>query len=251
MAYKVNQLAQLAGISVRTLHHYDEIGLLEPSERSEAGYRLYSIAELERLQQILYYRELGFPLTAIRRVMSHPRFDRLEALAEQRRLLIEKRRRIDAMITGLDRALANAEKGINMDEKDMFEVFGDFDPTQYEEEVKERWGETDAYKESARRTAAYGKEDWARIKTEQDEINSDLVDLAAGGAAPDDERVQEVVERHWRSLNDNFYSCAPEMYRGLGEMYVADPRFKATYDAMHPGLAEFFRDAIRVWAAGR
>ncbi len=251
MAYKVNQLARLAGISVRTLHHYDEIGLLEPSDRSEAGYRLYSTAELERLQQILYYRELGFPLTAIRRVMGDPGFDRLEALTEQRRLLLEKRRRIDAMIIGLDRALVSAEKGIGMDEKEMFEVFGDFDPTQYEEEAKERWGETDAYKESARRTAAFGKEDWVRLKAEQDEINRRLVVLAAGGAAPDDAPVQEVVEKHWLSINDNFYSCASEMYAGLGEMYVTDPRFRATYDDLHPGLAEFLRDAIRVWVAGR
>lgn len=130
-----------------------------------------------------------------------------------------------------------------MSQEEMFEVFGDFDPTQYEDEVKERWGDTDAYKESARRTARYTKEDWKRFKAESEEIGNDLMAVFDCGLPPTDPEVLDVVERHRQQINEWFYDCSPEMHANLGRMYVADPRFTKTYEDMRPGLAQYVCDA--------
>src|SRR5688572_12885860 len=151
MELKVSDVAKLAGVSVRALHHYDEIGLLRPSGRSAAGYRLYSDDDLKKLQQILFFKELGFPLEEIRRIVGAPDFDVRAALLMQRRLLTEKSARLDALIRAVDAALDSLEGGTAMTKEEMFEVFGSDDPSQYEDEVKERWGETEAYRESKRR----------------------------------------------------------------------------------------------------
>lgn len=245
MSWTVGETAKLARVSVRTLHHYDEIGLLAPSGRSEAGYRLYSHWDLEQLQQILLFKELGFSLTDITRIMSDPAFDRAGALRAQRRLLAEKARRAADMLATVDLALEAAEKGNAMDEKDMFEVFGDFDPKQYEDEVQQRWGDTEAYKVSMKRTSSYTKEDWKRITAETAAINEDLAALLDEGAAADDARVMDVAERHRLHIDRYFYPCSQEMHVGLGEMYVADPRFAANYEKVRQGLAVFMRDAIK------
>lgn len=247
MATTVSDVAKLANVSVRTLHHYDEIGLLEPSARSAAGYRLYGPADLEKLQQILLFRELGFPLADIRRIMTDPRFDRSAALTRQRKMLEAREGRIQAMLGAVDRALAATEKGIAMDDKDMFEVFGDFDPKAYKDEARERWGETDAYKESARRTKAFTKNDWKRVKAEQDGVVEDFAEAFRSGARPGDPAVQEIVERHRKSI-ENFYACSRQMHANLGRMYVADPRFEKYYEDRAEGLAQFVCDAI-VYAA--
>ena len=186
MASTVSEVATLANVSVRTLHHYDAIGLLSPSARSEAGYRLYERRDLERLQQILFFRELGFSLEEIRRACSTTRASTPWRRSWSSASCSRRRRRdCEAMIGAVDRALEAGQKGIAMDEKDMFEVFGDFDPKQYEDEARERWGDTDAYKESARRTARYTKEDWQRIKAEQDAIEAEFAEAMAAGKAPD------------------------------------------------------------------
>ena len=201
-ASSVGEVAALAHVSVRTLHHYDEIGLLSPSRRSDAGYRLYDSADLERLQQILFYRELGFALALIKRIMLDPTFDRAAALRSQRELLAQKAERASALLRAIDDTIESTERGMQMDKEEMFEVFGDFDPAQYEDEVKERWGDTDAYKESARRTARYTKEDWKRFKAESEEITSDLIALFDSGLPPTDPQVLDVVERHRRQISD-------------------------------------------------
>lgn len=246
--YTVSRVAGLAGVSVRTLHHYDQQGLLRPSGRSAAGYRLYTMRDLERLQQILFFRELGFGLADIGRFMSEPGLDRQRALRVQGELLREKAARLEALIKAVDVAAKAAEKGVSMDENEMFEVFGDFDPSEYEDEVKERWGHTEAYRESARRTAGYKKEDWLRIKEQGGAVTDAMIALLDEGVPPEDPRVQKAIEGQWRWINDNFYSCPPEMIEGLGEMYVADPRFAKTYEDLKPGLARFMRDAMKVWA---
>jgi DNA-binding transcriptional MerR regulator len=247
-AYTVGELADLARVSIRTLHHYDAIGLLAPSGRTGSGYRLYGHEELEQLQQILLYRELDFSLDAIARIMLDPTFDRRAALVAQREQLAARARRMQAILTAIDAALDALAKGEPMDETAMFEVFGDFDPRHYEAEVKERWGETDAYKESARRTARYTREDWKQIKAEGDAVTRELADRLGAGAPPNDADVQALVERHRLQIDRWFYPCSVEMQVTLGDMYVADPRFSATYDKYRPGLARFLRDAIRVRA---
>ncbi len=239
----VGEVSTLARVSVRTLHHYDEIGLLSPSHRSDSGYRLYDIEDLARLQQILFYRELGFPLAEIRQLMLDPAFDRRSALVAQRDLLARNAERAAALLHAVEEALDAIEEGTAMDKEEMFEVFGDFDPTQYEDEVKERWGETEAYRESARRTARYTKEDWKRFKAESEEITTALIAAFDRGLPSTDPEVLDIVERHRQQIGTWFYECPPEMHANLGRMYVADPRFTKTYEDMRPGLAQYVCDA--------
>ncbi len=244
--YTIGELADLARISVRTLHHYDAIGLLSPSERTASGYRLYRHDDLEQLQHILLYRELDFPLDAIGRLTLDPSFDRRAALVVQREQLAGRARRLEAILAAIDRALDALAEGTTMDDADMFEVFGDFDPMAYEIEVKERWGDTDGYAESARRTARYTKDDWKAIKVESEAIGNGLGAALASGAAPGDPEVLALVERHRLQIDQRFYPCSKEMHASLGDMYVADRRFEATYERIQPGLARFVRDAIRI-----
>lgn len=249
MSYSVGDVSKMSGVSVRALHHYDRIGLLEPTRHSDAGYRLYTQADLERLQQILFYKELGFGLDGISKVMNDRAFDRNEALVMQRRLLAEKAERILTMMDAVDAALAAAEKGIAMSEEEMFEVFGDFDPKQYEDEAQQRWGDTDAYKESARRTKRYTKADWQRFKDESEAQMARMVELFDAGVAPDDERALDVAEAARLQIDTWFYPCSKQMHVNLGEMYIADPRFTAYYDKHRDGLAVWFHDAIKANAA--
>jgi DNA-binding transcriptional MerR regulator len=247
MAMTVGEVSKLAHVSVRALHHYDETGLLNPSERSDAGYRLYTDDDLDRLRRILYFRELGLGLNAIEGLLSTPGADHGDVLAVQRELLAEKVARTQAMIEAIDRELAGTEKGIRMSKEEMFEVFGENDPSQYEEEVRERWGETDAYKESQRRTARYTKTDWEEIKAESESIGLAQKAAFEGGFPPDSDEAQAAIDRHFRQINERFYTCPIQMYRNLGQMYVADPRFKANYDKISDGLAEYVRDAVAVY----
>lgn len=243
--YTVGELAALANVSVRTLHHYDGIGLLMPSARTDAGYRLYGGEDLERLQQVLFFKELGFSLPDIRDMMLDPAFDRREALLVQRELLAEKAARTGAMLSAIDRTLAAMEGATPMTDEEMFEVFGDFDPAQYEDEVQERWGDTDAYKESARRTKRYTKADWQRIKDEGAVNIQRMIDLFDAGVPPTDPRAMDVAEEARMQIDRNFYPCSREMHACLGEMYVADARFTEFYDKHRPGLAAWFRNAIK------
>jgi MerR family transcriptional regulator, thiopeptide resistance regulator len=249
VTYRVGEVAGLAGVSVRTLHHYDEIDLLKPSGRSGAGYRLYTAEDLERLQQILIYRELGFGLREIRDAMADPAFDRREALIAQRDELARSSVRLDAMLDLIDKTLAALEGGVPMADEEMFSVFGDFDPAEHEAEAERRWGETDAYKESARRTRRYTKEDWSRFKAQSDLANQALAELMDAGVAPDDARAMDAAERLRLLIDEWFYPCSREMHARLGDMYVADPRFAANYEKIHAGMARYVRDAIVANAA--
>lgn len=249
MAHTVGDVARIAHVSVRTLHHYDRIGLVRPTERSASGYRLYSEDELVTLRQVLFFKELGFRLDTIRDMVHSPSFDRRVALEMQRGLLAEKLGRTRAMIDTIDRELGALERGTEMTTDEMFEVFGDFDPSEHEDEARERWGETGAYQESSRRTARYRREDWERFKTESDAINGEIASLMDEGVPSADPRAMDAVERHRLQIDEWFYPCSHEMHAGLGEMYVSDPRFTATYEKMRPGMARYVRDAIAANAA--
>jgi MerR family transcriptional regulator, thiopeptide resistance regulator len=167
----VGEVARIARVSVRTLHHYDEIGLLAPTARTGSGYRLYTDADLARLQLVLFYRELGLKLDEIGRIVHDPTFDRNEALRAHRSALRRRMQRLSSMVDLLDRTLVHDEGGIPMAREEMFEVFGDFDPSSYDEEVRARWGDTDPYRESARRSATYTNDDWQRFAHEQEALN--------------------------------------------------------------------------------
>jgi DNA-binding transcriptional MerR regulator len=241
---RVGEVARLAKVSVRTLHHYDEIGLLGPSGRTESGYRLYTMDDLAALQQVLFFKELGFSLPDIIRIMGEPGFDRREALHAQRALLSEKARRADEMLAAIDAALASIEKGTAMNKEEMFEAFGDFDPSQYEEEVGRRWADTEAYRESKRRTKHYSKDDFARIKADSDALEAEFAAKMLAGVPADDTSVIELAERHRLAIDRDFYPCSHEFQRGLAEMYVSDPRFARHYEDREAGLARYVHDAI-------
>ncbi len=233
-------------MTVRLLHHYDEIGVLAPSGRSDAGYRLYSHEDLKRLQEILVWRQLGFPLAEIKALVGGAGHDRGRALKRQRELVAAELGRLRAVARALDEANAAHQNGTKVKETTMFDGF---DQSRYEDEVQEQWGETDAYRESARRTAAYGEAEWEEIKTEAAAINSDFVSLMGAGEPAEDDAARAVAERHRRHISRWFYECTPSFHRGLAEMYIADPRFRATYEREAAGLSAYVHDAIVANAA--
>ncbi len=245
----VSQVARLAGITVRTLHHYDEIGLVRPSGRSDAGYRLYDHRDIQRLQQVLFYRELGLGLDEVAAMLDRPGYDRGLALLEQRELLEGQVARLTRMIGAVDAAINAEETGMMLSQEEMLEVFGDFDPTRYEDEVKDRWGETDAYKESARRSARYTKDDWKAIRSEQEANGARFVAALRTGVPADSDQAADIAEEARLLIDKRFYPLSHEMHVNLAEMYITDRRFTATYEEMAEGLAQYVRDAIVANAA--
>lgn len=243
--FTVGELSRLTGVTVRALHHYDEIGLVRPSQRTAAGYRLYDDRDVVRLQRVLVYRELGLSLEEIAAALDGAdAVERDELLRRHREALIEKRARIDRMLAALDAALTNSKKGKDMTNDDVRQMFDGFDPARYEDEVRERWGQTGAYEESRRRTRAYSKADWERIKAEGGAIYQRIADRMKAGAPPTDPEVQAAVEDHRLHIDRCFYPCSKAMHQGLGQMYVADSRFADNLDQVAPGFARFLSDAI-------
>ncbi|MBQ1091637.1 MerR family transcriptional regulator [Streptomyces sp. B93] len=249
MSYSVGQVAGFAGVTVRTLHHYDDIGLLAPSERSHAGHRRYSDADLDRLQQILFYRELGFPLDEVAALLDDPEADPRAHLRRQHELLTARIEKLRKMAAAVEQAMEARKMGIDLTPEERFEVFGDKDPEQYAEEAEQRWGGTEAYAESQRRAASYTKEDWKRMQAEVADWGERYDALMASGEPPTGERAMDMAEEHRQHICSWFYECPYDIHQGLAEMYVADERFKAYYDSMRPGLAGHLREAIAANAA--
>ena len=252
MSLTVGAVSRLAGVTVRTLHHYDQIGLLNASGRSEAGYRRYEDAELDRLQRILFYRELGFGLDQIKDVMTDGGgADAVAHLRRQHAMLLERIGRLKRMAAAVEKAMEARTMGINLTPEERFEVFGDFNPEDYAAEVEERWGDTEGYKESQRRAASYTKADWQRINAEGQAAVDMVVAAMNGGKPADSQEAMDGAEAHRRQINDAFYDLSYEGHVGLAEMYLADARFTATYEKIAPGLAQYLHDAIKANAAAR
>lgn len=255
----VARLADLAGVSARTLHHYDAIGLLAPSARSDAGYRLYDAADLARLREILVWRRLDVPLAQIARLLDDPTVDRIAVLRHQRELVRDRLSQLDELTTALDQALereaattAPEEATTMTTDQQIIDALDGFDPADHDAEARERWGDTEAYRESARRTKEYGPDDWRRIKAEADANFAAMVaTFEAGADASSDEAVAH-AEAFRAHVSRWFYDMPPAMLPALGDMYAADPRFRATYegtDGERPGMAEWVRDAWHARAA--
>lgn len=254
MTFKIKEVADIAGVSVRTLHHYDRLGLLKPEAATLAGYRLYSDQDLEQLQQILFFKELGFSLNEIKALLSNPDFDQKQALKTHHKLLLEKKKRLESIISLVEKTLKSKEGGkLAMSKKEMFEAFDmseiEKHQQEYAEETKQKYGESDAYRESQRRTSAYTKEDWARIQAEGSENYQNLADLM--DRDPADPEVQKIIEKCRQHISDNFYNCTLEIFRGLGELYVQDERFTKNIDKVKPGLAEFLSKGIKMYCSNR
>jgi DNA-binding transcriptional MerR regulator len=240
MGYTVKEIADLAGVSPRTIRYYDEIGLLTPVKLGENGYRYYDRANLERLQQILFYRELDVPLKEIRAIIGAEQFHAREALLEHRNALMARADRLNRLIHTLDRTLAAYEGGPPMSVEDYFEGF---DEKKYEAEARARWGDTRAYAESTQRWGSYSPEEKEAIKTEGGRITLKMVG-PDGDTRPDDPDVQDGVAEYLAYLNTYFYTCGPEFLRNLSDMWVADERFAVNYERIRPGGAKFVRAAV-------
>jgi DNA-binding transcriptional MerR regulator len=247
--YTVKELARVARVTVRTLHHYDEIGLLAPASRTEAGHRIYGEAELVRLHQIRTFRALGLPLQQIANLINAPDDARRDAFLAQRVKLAAHLKETEAMLGELDRAIEILEKGNDMNTVNDSTLFDGFDPAAYEDEAKERWGETDAYKESARRTKKYKKEDRDALKKEAAEIYQDIAKALADGVASDSPEGLALAERHRLHIVRWFYPCSKTMHAGLADMYLADDRFRANMDKYGEGVTKFLSAAIKATAA--
>ena len=237
MKMQINEFAKLAGVSVRTLHYYDEIGLLKPAFVDEQnGYRFYDEISLERMQEILFYRELDFELKSIAEILSSPDYDKQKALAEQRKLLILKKERLERIIDALD----GAEKGtITMTAFDN----SDYETARnrYETEAKRRWGETDAYKEYEQKSINQNVNDGLMI------VLAKFAECMKDGHTADSEEAQTLVKELQNYITENYYTCTNEILAGLGQMYVADERFKNNIDKHTPGTAAFVSEAIATY----
>ena len=234
----VHEASQISGVSVRTLHHYDAIGLLRPTAVTEAGYRLYDDTALARLQSILLFRELAFPLKEIKRIMDDPQFDQATALEQQIRLLELQQERLSRLI---DLARETMKTGVtHMD----FTAFDNSKLEQYAAEVKERWGNTAAYQESAQRPAAEQKDAAAGLMAQFARMGR----LRTGD--PAGQEAQAAVRELQEFITKHFYTCTPEILAGLGQMYTADDRFRISIDAAGgEGTADFAGKAITVYCA--
>ncbi len=243
----VGEIAEHFGVTVRTLHHYDDIGLLSPSERTRAGYRLYTTDDVARLRSIVVYRRLGFALSEIVTMLDAPDADPIEHLRRQHDLV---RTRLEAdreLLTALERAMEAEMTGAPLSTEEQRRLFGaEFaDHTEeYRHEAKERWGETDAWQESQRRTASYGTAQWAEVNAEASQLNERVRQLMAAGLPPTSDDAMDAAEAHRQHINRWFYDCSPQMHRGLGEMYVSDPRFASVYENLATGLAAYLCAAI-------
>ena len=243
MKLQIKEFAELTGVSVRTLHYYDEIGLLKPSFVDEQnGYRFYDENSLERMQEILFYRELDFSLKSIAEILASPNYDKQQALAEQKRLLTLKKDRLERLIA----ALEQAEKGeITMSAFDNSEY--EAARQQYEDEAKQRWGDTDAYKESWAKTADYSKDKWNDVFGGLNGVFAEFAACRNGGDSADSETAQRLVKKLQDYITANFYHCTNEILAGLGQMYVCDERFKKNIDSHGEGTAEFVSKAIKIY----
>lgn len=241
--FSVGQVAEILGVTVRTLHHYDQFGLLVPSERSRAGYRLYTDADLVRLQQIVVYRRLEFPLEQIATLLADEA-DVAGHLRRQREAVMTRLDEMRDLVVAIDKALEREMSEQPATTEDLKELFGDGFKDEYQQEAQERWGETDAWKESARRTKGYSKADWAGIKAEAAAASSAMVAALHSGAPATSEAAMDAAEAHRQHIDRWFYACSYPMHRGLADMYISDARFTKSYEDMAPGLAQYVRDAI-------
>ena len=244
----VGQVAGLVGVSVRTLHHWDEIGLVVPSARSWAGYRLYEPDDVARIHRVLVYRETGMPLAEVARVLDDPDVDATAHLARQRDLLQARIAHLTRMLRAVDTMMERNSMGENLTPQQQAEILGaEWDPA-WQEEAEERWGDSDEWAQAAARKAAMTRQDWARVAEETEALEIDLANAMREGVVPGSERANALAERHRTSIDrwfDTTYAKQVLIARG----YVADSRFTAYYDKRESGLAAWIKEIIDANAA--
>ena len=237
MNMQIREFAEFTGVSVRTLHYYDEIGLLKPARVDQhTGYRYYDRESLIRMQEILFYRELDFPLKSIRKILSSPDYSTAEALREQKKLLTLKKERLERLISAID----SASEGENI-----MKAFNTAEYDKYKDEVQQRWGNTDAYKEHAQKTKGSSREKWQDAAQGLNAVFAEFSARKAAGETPDSPAAGELVRKLQNFITENYYTCTKEILAGLGQMYVADDRFRSNIDQNGEGTADFASRAIR------
>ncbi len=243
MSYSIKQIGKLAGISIRTLHYYDEIGLLSPAREKSNGYRRYSDADLITLQQILIYRELGLPLDQIRHILTNPAFDAMQALEEHKAALERRAAQTRTLIQTVEKTIAHMKGKIEMDNKDMFLGLSDEEQKKYEKEARQMWGDTEV-EPTMKRWNSYSKEEQKRILSEGNEIYKSLAaNMEKGPGSPE---VQALIAR-WHQNLRYFYEPDKERLLGLAQLYNDHPGFKKTFRKFHPDLAAFMKQAVEIY----
>ena len=239
MKMQIKEFAEFTGVSVRTLHYYDEIGLLMPAFVDKTtGYRFYNEKSFLRMQEILFYRELDFSLKSIKAILSSPNYDKNEALNEQKHLLTLKKARLERLISAIDGAV----KGENI-----MKAFDNSEFEKYKTEAQRKWGKTDAYKEYAERTKDHSKQKWNAITEGMDHIMAEFALFMKKDESPDSTKAQSLVNVLQNYITENYYLCTNEILAGLGQMYVADERFANNIDKHADGTAAFICEAITVY----
>lgn len=243
----VGQVAERFGITRRTLHHYDEIGLVVPTERSAAGYRLYTDEDLTRLQHVVVYRRLGFALEEVGLLLAEP--DTVEQhLRRQRAAVMSRLDELRGLVTAIDAALEQTMNHRPVTDAELKELFGGAYDESYATEAEQRWGDTEQWRQSQERTKNFTKADWARVKTESDAVEAAFIAALDAGEPADGTSAMDAAEQHRRSV-ETHYDCPHAFHTTLAGMYVCDPRFRAYYDEQRPGLAQYVHDAILANAA--
>jgi DNA-binding transcriptional MerR regulator len=239
--YAVRQLAKLARVSVRTLHHYDQIGLLKPTSRTAAGYRQYGEKDLLRLQQILFFKELDVPLSEIQAILDRPGFDQVKALKDHKVLLKQRADRLTRLLKTIDATIDKlSEAKMSLTDTDLYEGFSQEQLDRYKQEVRQRY-DVKIVEESEQRVRKMSKQQWAAIKAEGDAVTRELAGLMDKPIS--DPLAQKAIARHFAWIG-NFYTVTPEIYRGLGQLYVDHPEFRANYDKYRTDMADFMQAAM-------
>lgn len=249
MEYTVQKLGRMAGVSTRTLRYYDEIGLLKPARVNSAGYRIYGSAEVDRLQQILFYRELGVELITIKEIVTSPAFDKLQALKGHRDKLLERRLQLETLIANVDKTIALSEGRIIMSDKEKFEGFKqrlvDDNEEKYGEEIRERYGD-DTVNKSNQKLKGLSEKQYDEVTQLAGQVIENL-HAAFKTGDPGGALAQKTADLHRQWLCYFWESYSKEAHAGVAQMYVDDPRFMAYYDEKLPGAAQFLRDAIFIY----
>ena len=249
MSYTVSELADLSGVSIRTLRWYDQVGLLKPAYYGSNGYRYYEEEQLYLLQQILFFRELGFQLREIQKILVSNHFDKINALLTHRDILKRDVQRTTTLLETIDKTIAHLKGDISMKEQDLYKGFDEKKQKKYEQYLVKYHGTIaeDLIHESKKRTSAWDKADWSQVEKEGNEIYKELSQCIESGQQPKESEAQNLIQRHFE-MTKRFYTVSKDVYMGLAQLYVEHPDFRTYFERFHAQLAEFIAEAMRVYA---
>lgn len=252
--YQINQISQLAGVSVRTLHHYDKIRLLVPDKQAN-GYRIYTQEHVKRLQDIIFFKTLGFKLSEISEMLTLEAYDRLFILNKHKSAIELRMQQLSKVLEAIEKTIDDEKGDYQMSDKERFESF-DMEAIEkhreaYKEETEAKYGHTHAFKQSQKKTKHYNAEDWKRITEESTTIYKGFYELSVGQVPVSDERAVKLVTAWQEHITKNYYDCSKEILNGLSDMYIADQRFKDNIDANGEGTARYMHDAIKFFCSNQ